>query len=72
MTGEDRGDLCLSGPLKSGIKNTTSDFLIDGVMAVGVVFNEPHLAGIPLVHLSGQGRVTLSASHVGRSFPNLL
>ncbi|AFB76058.1 hypothetical protein 2209_scaffold441_00036 [Bacteriophage sp.] len=35
-------------------------------MAVGVAFNEPHLAGVPLVHLSGQGRVVSSASHVGR------
>ena len=42
--GEDRGDLCLGCSLVAGIKNTTADFLVDGIVAVGVALNEPHFA----------------------------
>ena len=63
--GEDRGDLCLGCSLVAGIKNTTADFLVDGIVAVGVVLNEPHFAMVPLVNLACQGRVVSSASHGG-------
>ena len=46
--GEDRGDLRLGRSLVAGIKNTTADFLVDGIVAVGVALNEPHFAGFHL------------------------
>ena len=61
--GEDCGDLRLGRSLVAGIKNTTADFLVDGIVAVGVALNEPHLARVPLVNLACQGRVVSSASH---------
>lgn len=66
--GEDRGDLCLGCSLVAGIKNTTADFLVDGIVAVGVALNEPHFARVPLVNLACQGRVVSSASHGGSPF----
>ena len=69
--GEDRGDLRLGRSLVAGIKNTTADFLVDGIVTVGVALNEPHFARVPLVNLACQGRVVSSASHGDRKSTRL-